>query len=239
MNNNSKIELFFVVESLSLVILSKKRMKAIVLGASGLVGGELIHQLVEDQRFEKLYLLSRKTLDFMDSKISNHIVDFDKMDRFPFEDQVDTLFIAFGTTLSIAGSKEKQFQIDVEIPTHVMQLAKDAGVKNCVLVSSMGVSEKSIFFYPRMKAQLDQLARAIHFEKLVLLKPSMLDGNRKEKRTGEKVGILIGNLLGKLNVIENYRPVKIEKVAKCMRSVVFDFPSGNHEVNSKEIQTYT
>lgn len=239
MNNDSKIELFFIVVSLSRLILSKKRMKAIVLGASGLVGSELVRQLVEDQRFEKMYLLSRKSLDFKDAKILNYTVDFDNLDLFPFEDQVDTLFIAFGTTLAIAGSKEKQFQIDVEIPTHIMQLAKDAGVKNCVLVSSMGVSEKSIFFYPRMKAQLDQRARAMQFDKLILLKPSMLDGNRKEKRTGEKVGIIIGNLLGKTNLIENYRPVKIEKVAKCMRSVVFDFPSGKHEVNSKEIQTYS
>jgi uncharacterized protein YbjT (DUF2867 family) len=239
MNNDSKIELFFVVVSLSRLILSKKRMKAIVLGASGLVGSELVRQLIEDQRFEKVYLLSRKSLDFHSTKIENYTIDFEKIASFPFENQVDTLFIAFGTTKAIAGSKEKQFYIDVEIPSKIMTRSKAAGVRNCVLISSMGVSEKSLVFYSRMKAELDERAKKMNFEKLIILKPSMLDGDRKEKRAGEKFGISLLNLIGKTGLIENYRPIRIEKVANCMRSVVFDLPNGIHELVSKQLQAYS
>ncbi len=214
-------------------------MKAIVLGASGLVGSELVRQLIEDQRFEKVYLLSRKSLDFHSTKIENYTIDFEKIDSFPFENQVDTLFIAFGTTKAIAGSKEKQFDIDVEIPSKIMTLAKAAGVRNCVLISSMGVSKKSLVFYSRMKAELDERAKKMNFEKLIILKPSMLDGDRKEKRAGEKFGISLLNLIGKIGLIENYKPIRIEKVANCMRSVVFDLPNGIHELVSKQLQTYS
>ena len=214
-------------------------MKAIVLGASGLVGSELVRQLIEDQRFEKVYLVSRKSLDFQSTKIENYTIDFEKIDSFPFENQVDTLFIAFGTTKAIAGSKEKQFDIDVEIPSKIMTLAKAAGVRNCVLISSMGVSKKSLVFYSRMKAELDERAKKMNFEKLIILKPSMLDGDRKEKRAGEKFGISLLNLIGKIGLIENYKPIRIEKVANCMRSVVFDLPNGIHELVSKQLQTYS
>ena len=214
-------------------------MKAIVLGASGLVGSELVRQLIEDQRFEKVYLLSRKSLDFHSTKIENYTIDFEKIDSFPFENQVDTLFIAFGTTKAIAGSKEKQFDIDVEIPSKIMTLAKAAGVRNCVLISSMGVSKKSLVFYSRMKAELDERAKKMNFEKLIILKPSMLDGDRKEKRAGEKFGISLLNLIGKTGLIENYRPIRIEKVANCMRSVIFDLPNGIHELVSKQLQAYS
>lgn len=214
-------------------------MTAIVLGASGLVGNELVHQLITDQQFEKVHLLSRKELNYNSLKIENHLVDFDSINSFPFDDQIDTLFIAFGTTMAIAGSKERQFYIDVEIPSKIMSLAKAVGVKNCVLISSMGVSEKSMIFYSRMKAQLDERAKQMDFDKLVILKPSMLDGDRKEKRSGEKFGIFILNLIGKTGLIENYRPIRIEKVAKCMRSVVFDLPKGTHELVSKQLQAYS
>jgi hypothetical protein len=90
-----------------------------------------------------------------------------------------------------------------------------------------------------MKAELDERAKKMNFEKLIILKPSMLDGDRKEKRAGEKFGISLLNLIGKTGLIENYRPIRIEKVANCMRSVVFDLPNGIHELVSKQLQAYS
>src|SRR5690606_2471614 len=128
----------------------------------------------------------------------------------------DVLFVAFGTTLKIAGSKERQELIDVDIPTKVMQLAFAQGTKRCSLVSAVGVSERSPFFYSRMKARLDRHARETGFEHLVLVKPSVLDGDRKEKRAGEKLSIAIGNWIGKTGLLNAYRPVKAKDVAASM-----------------------
>jgi uncharacterized protein YbjT (DUF2867 family) len=214
-------------------------MKAIVLGATGLIGKELIQQLIRDDNYEKIYLLSRKSLDFEQDKIENYVVDFELLSKFPFEDKIDTIFVAFGTTLAIAGSKKNQFHIDVDIPTKVMKLAKECGVKSCCLVSAMGVSQKSPFFYSRMKAALDENSKGLNFDQLILLKPSMLEGNRLETRRGEQFGILIFNLLGKTGIFENYRPVKIKKVANCMRKAILIKPNGLSEILSKEIQMYS
>ncbi len=213
-------------------------MKAIVLGATGLVGNELLELLEEDTRFEKVELISRRELELKEMKVINHVVDFDQLKTLPIEDQCDVLFIAFGTTLKSAGSKETQWKIDVDIPTKVMKLARDLGVKQCVLISALGVSERSPFFYSRMKATLDKNARNAGFEKLIILKPSVLEGFRKDERLGEKLSVSVGNLLGKTGLIDKYKPVQAMKVAKCMIQSLIELPNGYHEIHSGLIHSY-
>jgi hypothetical protein len=171
-------------------------------------------------------------------KVVNHCVDYNTLKELPIHHIPDVLFVAFGTTLKKAGSKEEQLKIDVTIPTKIMKLARDVGVKNCVLISALGVSLKSPFFYSRMKAQLDENAKQLGFDKLVIIKPSVLDGLRQEKRAGEKISIQIGNVLGKSGLIDKYKPVKSLNVAKCMIQTNLELANGYHEVHSGEINTY-
>jgi uncharacterized protein YbjT (DUF2867 family) len=213
-------------------------MKACILGATGLVGNELLELLEEDNRFEKVELLTRRDLELKTMKVINHIVNFDSLSELPIDSDVDVLFIAFGTTLKTAGTKEIQWKIDVDIPTKVMHLAKNKGIKHCVLISSMGVSENSPFFYPRMKATLDKNARAVGFEKLILLKPSVLEGFRKDHRLGEQVSVRIGNIIGRTGLIENYKPVQALNVAKCMIQSYLELKNGMHEIKSGQIYGY-
>jgi uncharacterized protein YbjT (DUF2867 family) len=210
-------------------------MKALILGATGLVGNELLELLEEDARFEKIELVSRRELELKDMKIINHIVDFEHLNELPIANDIDVLFIAFGTTIKTAGSKEMQWKIDVDIPTRIMKLAHQKGVKHCVLISALGVSDKSPFFYSRMKAAMDKHARQVGFEKLIIIKPSVLDGFRKEERVGERISIAIGNVLGKTGLIEKYKPVPVVNVAKCMIQSYLEFPKGTHEVHSGQI----
>lgn len=210
-------------------------MNALLLGSTGLVGHELLELLVVDSRFEKIDLLSRRELDMREISVTNHMVDFTNLLELPLHHSVDILFIAFGSTIKKAGSRAAQWEIDVDIPTTVMKLAKEIGVKQCVLISALGVSLNSPFFYSRMKAQLDENAKAIGFEKLIIVKPSVLAGPRKEKRTGEKLSIQIGNAIGKTGLINKYRPVEAINVAKCMIQTSFDLPNGYHEIPSNEI----
>ena len=213
-------------------------MTALILGGTGLVGNQLVQLLIEDNRFETVEILTRRELDLREIKVLTHVVDFANFEDLPLNSKIDILFIAFGTTIKKAGSQAKQVEIDVNIPTKVMELAKKQGIEKCVLISSLGVSAKSPFFYSRMKAQLDENARKIGFNQLVIIKPSMLDGNRTEKRLGEKLSISIGNSLGKTGLINKYRPVEVINVAKCMIQSIIELPNGTFEIPSNEIVDY-
>jgi uncharacterized protein YbjT (DUF2867 family) len=214
-------------------------MKTLILGATGLVGNDLLNVLIDSPAITSIQLLSRrKTTTVADRRIHDQVVDFSTLSIFPFEDAADVLFIAFGTTLKQAGSKQRQTEIDVDIPTNVMQLAFAKGVKKCVLISSMGADEKSWFFYPKMKAQLDNNATKIGFEQLIIIQPSFLDGPRNTPRMGEKIFISMGYLLTKFKWFKKYAPVKTSNVAKCMIQSTLELPNGIHVISSSEIDAY-
>jgi uncharacterized protein YbjT (DUF2867 family) len=212
-------------------------MKALILGSTGLVGGELLNLLTNDNRFDEIHLINRSKCSVSSEKIKEHLVDFELFDDI-YLPHIDVIYIAFGTTIKTAGSKENQWKIDVDIPTKVMNFAKRKRVENCVLISSLGVSKKSLFFYSRMKAQLDENAINCGFNKLIIIKPSVLDGNRKEERFGEKFSIQIGNLLGKTGLIDAYRPVKAKNVAATMIQSSIDSSEQYTEIVSKDIPSW-
>jgi uncharacterized protein YbjT (DUF2867 family) len=190
-------------------------MKSWVLGATGAIGKELLALLLADDEYSEVNMVTRRMIDKEHPKLKQHIVEFNQDYQLPVS-HADVVFIAFGTTLKQAGSKEKQFEIDVEIPLHFLKKMKEQGVMKCVVVSALGVSEKSPFFYSRMKAALDKGAEDLNFDQLILVKPSVLDSTRLEERRGEKVSIIVGNFLAKLGLFRKYRPIKVEHVAQAM-----------------------
>jgi len=214
-------------------------MNALILGSTGLVGHELLELLIADKRFDKIDLLNRRELDLREITVTNHLVDFSNLSELPIHHAIDILFIAFGTTLKKAGSQAKQWEIDVDIPTQIMRYAKSFGIERCVLISALGVSLKSPFFYSRMKAQLDVNAKQIGFKQLICVNPSVLQGPRLEKRNAEKVSVLLGNAIAKTGLIDKYRPVESINVAKCMIQSAIDLPNGIFEISSKEIVNYS
>ncbi len=193
----------------------KKQLTAWVLGGTGAIGKEVIGQLLKDEDYKEIYAVSRRKIQVEDKKLTNDIVDLES--DYQLESRGgDVVFVAFGTTLKKAGSKSAQHHIDVELPYRFLVKLKEQGVKNCVLVSAMGVSEKSLFFYSRMKAELDRKVNELEFDHLVLVKPSVLDSVREEKRTGEEWSIKIGNFIGRSGVIDKYKPIKVKHVAQAM-----------------------
>lgn len=209
-------------------------MKALLLGGTGLVGKEICKLLINDADFEEIHLILRKEPDFVHPKVIIHQMNLEELISLP-DIAADVLFVAFGTTLAIAGSKERQEFIDVEIPTNVMRLAFQQGTRKCALVSAVGVSLKSPFFYSRMKAKLDQNAMETGFKHLVLAKPSVLDGERKDKRMGERLSILIGNFIGMSGLINAYRPVKASNVAAAMIQQIKEAKMGTEELTNTQI----
>ncbi len=210
-------------------------MNALILGATGMVGHELLELLVMDNRFAKIDLLSRRELDLRSLKVTNHVIDFRNIHSLPYINHPDVLFITFGTTIKKAGSKRNQFVIDVEIPENIMRLAREKGLRKCVLISALGVAKYSPFFYSRMKANLEERAKKIGFDQLIIIKPSVLEGSRMEKRKGEEFSVILGNAFARTGLIDKYKPVRDIDLAKCMIQCLFEVGDGVHFINSGEI----
>jgi uncharacterized protein YbjT (DUF2867 family) len=209
-------------------------MKALLLGGTGLVGAQILDLLLNDPDYKSVHVIARREIMVKHPKLIFHRIDPENLETLP-SIHADVLFIAFGTTLKVAGSKERQEFIDVEIPSKFMRLAFEQGTRKCALVSALGVSGSSPFFYSRMKARLDNNAINMGFDHLVLVKPSVLDGDRKEKRTGEKISIVLGNLIGRSGLINAYRPVKVKNVAAAMIQKIKENKSGVEEISNAQI----
>lgn len=186
-----------------------------VIGASGLVGKQLVTLLLEDERFGKVRIFVRQDIRLKHPKLDQHIVDFAKTESWEKDLKGDVLFSALGTTLKQAGSKEKQYEVDFTFNLKFARKAKENGIENYVLVSSVGADSKSGIFYTRMKGELDEAVSKIGFQNLAILRPASLTGDRKEKRIAEIISIPILNVLTRF-IMKKYRPVSDKIVAKAM-----------------------
>jgi len=186
-----------------------------VIGATGLVGKQLVQQLLNDNRFEKVRIFVRRETGLKHLKLEEVVVNFAETETWQQYLNGDVLFSALGTTLKQAGSKENQYEIDFTFNLNFAQKAKENGIENYVLVSSVGANSKSSVFYTRMKGELDEAVAKIGFENLSILRPASLTGERKEKRIAEKISIPILNVLTRF-MMKKYRPISDKTVAKAM-----------------------
>lgn len=189
---------------------------ALVLGATGLVGQQLVRQLLNDPYFTLVKVFVRRSMDYVDPKLEERIIDFEKPEEWRSELIGDVLFSAFGTTLKQAGGQAAQYKIDYHYQFLVARLAAENGVPDCVLVSSPGAHPGSKVFYTRMKGELDRDVAKLGFDRLVLIKPSILQGDRTEPRLGESFGIHLMRLLSWIPGIRRYRPIAGAVVAQAM-----------------------
>ena len=197
------------------------RKTAIVIGATGLVGSQLVQQLLADDRFEKVTIFVRRARGLTHSKLDEQLVDFNQLDQWKEQIQGDVLFSTMGTTLKKAGSKQAQFKIDYTYQYEVAEAATQNGVRNFVLISSAGANPESRVFYSRMKGELDEAVQKLNFRKITILRPSILDGDRKEKRTMEQISLKISRWITHF-VFRKYRPIKDETVARAMIHVALN-----------------
>jgi uncharacterized protein YbjT (DUF2867 family) len=191
-----------------------------VIGATGLVGKALVRQLLDDDRFEKVRIFVRRETGLQHPKLVQCIVDFGKTETWEKQLTGDVLFSALGTTLKQSGSKEKQWDIDYTFNLNFAKKAKENGIENYVLVSSVGANAKSSLFYTKMKGELDETISKIGFNNLVILRPASLTGPRENRRLAEEISVPILNFLTRF-MMKNYRPISDETVAKAMINAVF------------------
>lgn len=189
---------------------------AILIGATGLVGSQILKLLLEDERYSSVKVLHRRSTGVEHPKLTEHIIDFDKPEEWELLVKGDHLFSALGTTIKKAGSKEAQYRIDYTYQFEVAEVAAKNGIQSYTLISSLGANAKSSSFYPKIKGELDDAVQQLLFDNILILRPSFLDGNREEFRFGERIGIAIANVICKIPGLRKYHPIKAETVAKAM-----------------------
>ena len=177
------------------------QLTAILIGATGATGSEILNQLLVDSDFKKLIVFSRRPLDVENAKLENHVVNFDEIHNWAHLIQGDILFSALGTTLKEAGSTTKQYKIDYTYQYEVAKAASDNGVGAYILISSYGANAKSAIFYSRMKGQLDEAVQQLAFSKIHIFRPGILARQANKIRFVEKTTIAIINILNKLGVL--------------------------------------
>ena len=191
---------------------------AIIIGSTGLVGSHLLERLIDDDRYGKIVLLTRREHKLKSSKIDTIITDFSSDQLLKDSIVGDEVFCCLGTTINKAGSKENFKKIDLDLPFKVAECAVANKVAGYYLVSSLGANSKSMNFYRKTKGQLEEALIDLNIERLAIFRPSLLLGDRSEHRLGESVATAVMPLLNPflLGSIRKYRSIKADTVAAAM-----------------------
>jgi uncharacterized protein YbjT (DUF2867 family) len=204
---------------------------AIVIGATGLVGKILVNTLLADNRYQTIKVFARKPTGFYHPKLEEHIVDFDNIEKWKYNITGEELFSAMGTTIRKAKSKSAQYRVDVTYQYEVAKAASENGVKSYFLVSSSGANLNSKLFYLRIKGELDEKVQQLSFTKIRIMRPSLLLGERPEKRFGEKAAEQILKIVVPLfPFLKNQRPIEAEKVANAMIALANDSDTEKNKI---------
>lgn len=204
-------------------------MKALIIGATGATGKDLAGVLLKDKNYTEVVLFVRRSTGITHPKLVEVITNFDKLEAVSDAITGDVWFSCLGTTLKAAGSKDKQWQIDYEIPAKFAAIAKTNGVGRAVLLSSYGASAKSNVFYSGMKGKLEDYIASFGFGQYIIFRPGLL--LRKDTdRVGEKVSAGILKFLNSLGIIKKFKPMPTTVLAEKMAKAPKVLGNGNHIV---------
>ena len=210
-------------------------MKALVLGATGAVGRDLVDHLLHDEAFDAVEIFVRRHVPLSSPKLKTHVVDFDRVEEWHHLLQGDVLFSCLGTTLKAAGSKDAQWKVDYTYQYEAARAARSNGVECMALVSSIGADSGSRVFYTRMKGRLDEDVQNLGYPRLFILRPPSLI--RKESdRFGEKAGVATLKVLNAAGLLGSLRPMETDILAAAMISLSKGNLSGTHVINSQDIK---
>jgi uncharacterized protein YbjT (DUF2867 family) len=189
----------------------------LIIGATGLVGKNLVLKLMDDDDIEKIRIFVRNPTEFVSSSLEEIITDFDNISNYKDLIVGDVLFSCLGTTLKQAGSKEKQKLVDFNYQLEFAEIAMKNGVENYVLISSTGADENSFLFYNKIKGELEVAIKKLNFKKATILQPSVLKGSRNDNRIGEQIGaFVLDNLSIILRFLKKYRSITGKQMASAM-----------------------
>ena len=191
---------------------------ALIFGSSGLIGGHLLNQLIQNNSYSKIKIFVRSEPEINDSKVEIIKIDFNNLENHKEDIKGDDCFFCIGTTKQNSPDKNEYQRVELEVPKQIAQIVKSNLVKSFIFVSALYANPKSSGNYVRFKGLVEEELKRLDFPKLALMRPSFLMGDRKEKRVGEKIGIFVFKLLSPLLLgpLKKMRPIHSETVAKAM-----------------------
>ena len=191
---------------------------ALVFGSTGLVGGHLLDQLIKNENYNKIKLFVRSEIIINDLKVEIIKTDFNNIEYHKEEMTGDHCYFCIGTTKQNSPDKDEYRRVELDLPKQIAQITKSNSVKSFVFVSSGYADPNSSGDYLKFKGLVEEELKRLSFNKLGIMRPSFLIGDRKEKRLGEKLGIFVFKLLSPLFLgpLKKMKPIQSEKVAKAM-----------------------
>ncbi len=210
---------------------------AIIAGATGLIGSQLLELLLNDGDYSQVIALSRKPAPWTHPKLQNLVVDFDKLGETGTALKGHDVYCCLGTTMKQAGSKEAFRKVDFDYPLSLAQITHQQGAKQFLLVTALGASKESSVFYNRVKGEVQEAIGLIGFESLHIFQPSLLLGHRLEKRKGEGGAEAVMKFLDVL-IPKKYKAIESAKVARAMVAIAGRNAPGTLVHASGELQDY-
>ena len=191
---------------------------AIVFGSTGLIGGHLVNQLIQDNYYTKIKIFVRSQTSINNEKVEVINIDFNNLGNHKTEITGDDCFFCIGTTKQNSPDKNDYQKVELDIPKEIAQIAKANSVKSFIFISSIYANPNSSGNYVKFKGLVEEELKRLNFSKLGILRPSFLMGKRKENRVGEKIGIFAFSALSPLlfGPFKKMRPISSENVAKAM-----------------------
>ena len=212
-------------------------MKAVLIGATGAVGKDLLQALLEDARYTEVVAFARRALGVQHEKLREHTIDFDAPATWQELVKGDVLFSTLGTSLKQAGSKEAQRHIDYDYQLAFAKAARANGVKSLVLLSSIGADSKSNIFYLRLKGELDDAVRGLGFDSLSIVRPPSLI-RAKSKRFGETASVKFLQAANAIGLAKRLAPMETAVVARSMAALGLDSASGTRIIEGQDVRDF-
>ena len=203
---------------------------ALIVGATGLVGSELLDLLLRSDTYKQVTVLGRKPLKHNHPKLVQHVINFDELDPYEEACAVDDVYCCLGTTIKQAGSQEAFKKVDYEYPLAIAKLAKKKGAKQFALISAIGADPHSRIFYSRVKGEIEESLKELEFPALHIYRPSLLLGKRQDFRLGERIGVITFPVLSLIlpAAFNKYKPIQAKDVAYAMYQKTLQDQRGTH-----------
>jgi uncharacterized protein YbjT (DUF2867 family) len=211
---------------------------ALLVGATGLVGGHCLQYLLHADEYEKVIILVRRPLRMDHAKLEEHVVDFNKLEQFAPLIRGDDVFCCLGTTIRAAGSQPEFRKVDFTYTVQTCAIAAKNGADQLLVVTSLGANAHSKIFYNRTKGETEEAVSKLPCEAIHFFRPSLLLGDRKESRSVEKAGISVMRGIAALmaGTLKKYRPIEARVVAHAMVLVAQETRTGVNVYESDRIQ---
>ncbi|NJB85714.1 uncharacterized protein YbjT (DUF2867 family) [Lewinella marina] len=213
------------------------RKTALLIGATGLVGGHLLEQLLDHSAYRRVIAPTRRRMAREHDKLDNPVVNFERLSRDPALFRCHDVYIALGTTIKKAGSPEAFRRVDYDYVVHTASLAQIHGANQCLVVSSAGANSESRFLYSRVKGEMEEAITRLDFWAIHLFRPGVLLGQRDELRIGEKLAAGLTTVVRQISpgLLGDYNPTEADVLARRMIEAAQAISPGVHFHGAEEL----